>query len=305
MANPTLSIVNNSKSVGLMSKASQARKVIDNLNTDKQFLLELSNKLHSTLDINKMMILFDLEMTPILNLDNVIYHSPDNNETTNAKGRHIISYQLVLHEKKLGEIVLIRRTRFTKKEQYFVENTLVSLLSPLTNAIDYQSAIRAAEHDPLTGVYNRFAMEKNLKREMELSTRNRTPLSMIVLDVDFFKNINDTYGHASGDCVLKHLTQCIHDCARDSDMLFRYGGEEFMLLLNNTSREGTVQLADRIRQTIEETVCFCDGKSISTTVSMGISELVENDNRDSFFKRADKALYQAKESGRNRVIFQD
>ena len=305
MANPTLSIVNSSKSSGLMPKTNQARKVIDNLYTDKQFLLELSNKLHSTLDINKMMILFDLEMTPILNLDNVIYHAPDSDEETNTKGRHLISYQLILHERKLGEIVLIRRTRFTKKEQEFVETSLVSILSPLSNALNYQAAVRSAEHDPLTGVYNRFAMENNLKREIELASRNETPLSMIILDVDFFKNINDTYGHASGDCELKHLTECIHECARDSDMLFRYGGEEFMLLLNNTSREGTLQLADRMRQSIEETPCFCHGKSISITVSMGISSFTKNDDRDSFFERADKALYEAKDSGRNRVIFKD
>ena len=305
MANPTLSIVNSSNSVGPMSQDNQARQIIDNLNADKQFLLELSNKLHSTLDIKKMMILFDLEITPILNLDNVIYHAPDSNEETNPKGRHLISYQLVLHEKKLGEIVLIRRTRFNKKEQEFVETTLVALLSPLSNALDYQTAMRAAEHDPLTGVYNRFAMESSLKREIEPASRYQTPLSMIVLDVDFFKKINDTYGHATGDCVLIHLTECIKDSARDSDMLFRYGGEEFMLLLNNTSREGTMQLADRIRQAIEDTPCICQAKSISITVSMGISGFTDNDDRDSFFERADNALYQAKEAGRNRVIYHD
>lgn len=88
-------------------------------------------------------------------------------------------------------------------------------------------------------------------------------------------------------------------------MLFRYGGEEFMLLLNNTSREGTLQLADRIRQIIEETPCICHVKSISITVSMGISGFTDNNSRDSFFERADKALYQAKETGRNQVIYHD
>jgi len=239
MANPTLSIVNASKSAAYGTRTNQARKVIDNLNTDKQFLLELSNKLHSTLDVKKLMILFDLEITPILNLDNVIYQAIGDQSGIDAKGRHLVSYQLVLHEKKLGGITLVRRTRFNKKEQKFIERLLVAVLSPLSNAVDYQTAIQAAEHDPLTGVYNRFAMESSLQREIGLSQRNQTPLSMIVLDVDFFKNVNDTYGHATGDCVLKHLTECVKDCARDSDMLFRYGGEEFMLLLNNTSREGT------------------------------------------------------------------
>ncbi|MCU7835772.1 MAG: GGDEF domain-containing protein [gamma proteobacterium symbiont of Taylorina sp.] len=305
MAHPTLSIVNSSKSADFSSQTSQARKVIDNLNTDKQFLLELSNKLHSTLDIKKLIILLDLEITPILNLDNVIYQAINDQKGINTKGRHAISYQLILHEQNLGGITLVRRRRFNKKEQKFIEKILVSILSPLSNSIDYQTAIQAAEHDPLTGVYNRFAMENSLQREIELAQRNQTPLSMIVLDVDFFKKVNDTYGHATGDCVLKHLTECIKDCARDSDMLFRYGGEEFMLLLNNTTREGTRHLADRIRQTIEETPCFCTGENISITASMGVSSFTKDDTRETFFARADKALYQAKDSGRNRVIFQD
>ncbi len=305
MANTKLSIVNSSISSGLSAHKYQTNRVIDNLNTDKQFLLELSNKLHSTLDINKLIILFDLEITPILNLDNVVYHTPDTTETIDTKGRHLVSYQLVLHEKNLGEITLIRRTRFTDKEQSFIEKSLVAVLSPLSNALEYQTAITAAHQDPLTGVYNRLAMEDSFSREIKLAKRNQTPLSMIVLDVDFFKQVNDTYGHAIGDGVLKHLTECVKKCARTSDMLFRYGGEEFMLLLNNTSRTGTKQLAERIRQTVAQAPCLCNGQSISITVSMGISSFSENDTRDSFFERADKALYEAKETGRNKVIYSD
>lgn len=305
MANPTLSIVNSSSSVGLSAHKDQTNKIIDNLNADKQFLLELSNKLHSSLDINKLIILFELEITPVLNLDNVVYHTADNTQAIDAKGRHLVSYQLVLHEKNLGEITLVRRTRFTEKEQSFIEKSLVAVLSPLSNALEYQAAINAAQQDPLTGVYNRFAMESSFNREIELTKRHQTPLSMIVLDVDFFKQVNDTYGHAIGDCVLKHLTECVKECARTSDMLFRYGGEEFMLLLNNTSRAGTKQLAERILQTVAETPCICKGQSISITVSMGSSSFNQNDTRDSFFERADKALYEAKETGRNKAVFND
>ena len=303
MANPTLSIVNSSNSAGLNAQKNQTNRLIDNLNIDQQFFLELSNKMHSTLDINKIIILFDLEITPILNLDNVVYRTPDNTEAVDAKGRHLVSYQLVLHEKNLGEITLIRRTRFSNKEQSFIEKSLVAVLSPLSNALEYQTAINAAQQDPLTGVYNRFAMESNFSREIELAKRNQTPLSMIVLDVDFFKQVNDTHGHAIGDCVLKHLTACVKECARTSDMLFRYGGEEFILLLNNTDSTGTKQLAERIRQTVADTPCICKGQSISITVSMGISGFTENDTHGSFFERADKALYEAKATGRNKVIF--
>jgi len=302
MAHPTLSIVKGSTSSALLHNSEQISKTIDNLNADKQLLLELSNKLHSTLDLEQMITLFKLEITPILNLDDIIYHTPDTAEAIAAKGRHMLSYQLVLHKKNLGEIALIRRTRFTAKEQNFIEKILVALLSPLTNALDHYQAIHASLHDPLTGTFNRFAMESIFSREMELSQRNQTPLALIALDIDFFKQVNDTYGHACGDDVLKHLTECVAQCTRNTDVMFRYGGEEFTLLLNNTALKGAQELAERIRHSIEQTPCACNGKSIAITASMGISILNQHDTRDSFFERADKALYQAKSNGRNQVV---
>ncbi|MDX2504296.1 MAG: GGDEF domain-containing protein [Gammaproteobacteria bacterium] len=302
MANPTLSIVNGSKSAGQAPGKSQSSNIIDSLSTDQQLLLELSNKLHSTLELEKLLIVFELEIAPVLNLDNIIYHAPDNTEVIEPKGRHLVSYQLVLHNKDLGEIALLRRTRFSIKEQKFIEKILLALLSPLHNALEYTRAINASLQDPLTGTFNRFAMESIFSREIELAQRNHTPLSMIVLDIDFFKKVNDSYGHATGDCVLKHLIECIKQCTRNTDMLFRYGGEEFTLLLNSTDKPGTKLLAERIRETVEQTPCVCNGHNIAITVSMGISSFTFEDTQESFFERADKALYQAKSAGRNQVM---
>lgn len=302
MAIPTLSIVKGAGTTGLKHNSKEISKIIDNLNADKQLLLELSNKLHATLDLDNLLTLFKLQITPTLNLDDIIYLEPQSKDSLNAKGRHMVSYQLVLHKKDLGELALIRRTRFSSKEQQFIEKILVALLSPLNNALEYRHALNAALHDPLTGVYNRFAMENIFSREMELAHRNGTPLSMIALDIDFFKQVNDSYGHSSGDCVLKHLTTCVNQCMRNTDVMFRYGGEEFTILLNSTDIEGTEQLAERIRETVEQTPCVCKGESIAITVSMGISCLNEHDTQNSFFERADKALYRAKSSGRNQVV---
>lgn len=302
MANPILSIVKGSDSGTVRHNSEQISNTIDNLNTDKQLLLELSNKLHSTLDIEQLIMLFKLEISPILNLDDIIYQRPDTKDNIDAKGRHMLSYQLVLHKKNLGEIALIRRTRFTTKEQSFIEKILVTLLSPLNNALDYYQAIHDSMHDPLTGTLNRFAMENIFIREMELAQRNQTPLAVIALDIDFFKQVNDSYGHATGDCVLKHLTECVNQCTRNTDAMFRYGGEEFTLLLNNTEHNGALELAERIRQFVEQTPCICNGEKISITVSMGIAMFTSKDTRESLFERADKALYQAKAGGRNQVI---
>ncbi len=302
MANPTLSIVKGSTNAAMNHDSSQISKTIDNLNADKQVLLELANKLHSTLELDKLITLFKLEVSPILNLDDILYLPPNEQKEMDSRGRHMVSYQLVLHKKELGEIALVRRTRFTAKEQKFIEKTLVAVLLPLKNALDYNQAIQSALHDPLTGALNRFSMDNIFNREMELSNRNKTPLSLIALDIDFFKQVNDTYGHATGDCVLKHLTECVRQCTRTTDALFRYGGEEFTLLLNNTSFDGARQLAERIRETVQDTPCICNGQNIYVTVSMGISLFQPEDSQTSLFERADQALYQAKKSGRNQVV---
>jgi len=302
MATPILSIVQNSSQFDSNYEASRINKSIDELNANKQTLLELSNKLHSTLDIDTLITLFKMDISPLLSLDDVNYYAPDHSEEINSKGRHLLSYQLVLHKKNLGEISFTRRTRFSQKEQLFLEKILVAILAPLSNALEYQHALNLALRDPLTGVYNRYAMDNIVSREIDLSQRNKTPLSMIALDIDFFKKVNDTHGHAIGDGVLKHLTECVHQCTRATDAMFRYGGEEFNLLLNNTDLSGAQELAERIREHIENTTCICDGISVNITVSIGISILNEHDDYSAFFKRADNALYQAKSAGRNQVI---
>ncbi len=301
MATPTLSVVQGSNEYHDHSQ-NRIRKTIDNLNADKYALLELANKLHSTLELDTLITLFKLDITPILNLDDVYYYLPGEAKQKESKGRHLISYQLVLHKKELGEITLIRRSRFNQKEQAFIEKILVSLLAPLNNALNYQQALNLALHDPLTGVYNRLAMDNMVAREIELSQRNDTPLAMIALDIDFFKRVNDNYGHAFGDHVLKQLTECIKQQIRSTDAIFRYGGEEFNLLLNNTNLRGAQELAERVRKTIEQTPFTLDGVTINVTASMGISFFKENDSARDLFKRADDALYQAKASGRNKII---
>lgn len=302
MATPILSIVQNHNEFDNDRKVS---KTIDNLNANRYNLLELANKLHSTLELDTLITLFKLDITPILNLDDVFYAAPEQLKDIDPKGRHLLTYQLELYKQSLGKITLLRRTRFTSKEQVFIEKILVTLLAPLNNTLKYNNALTMASHDPLTGVFNRYAMDIMVSREIDIAQRNDTPLSMIALDIDFFKKVNDTHGHAFGDCVLKHLTECIQQCTRTTDALFRYGGEEFNILLNNTELSGAKELAERIRSTIEKTPCICNDVSINITVSMGISSLQIEDNSTALFKRADSALYQAKDSGRNQVISLD
>ncbi|MGM0419319.1 MAG: GGDEF domain-containing protein, partial [Thermodesulfobacteriota bacterium] len=129
--------------------------------------------------------------------------------------------------------------------------------------------------------------------------RYETPLSLMILDIDYFKNINDTFGHQTGDKVLKELSQLIQTTIRDSDYFFRIGGEEFALLLPNTSTKNAGDSARRLRKKTEQNNFT---KVNKITVSIGLTQYIQDEDEDSFIKRADTALYKAKENGRNRVV---
>jgi diguanylate cyclase (GGDEF)-like protein len=156
----------------------------------------------------------------------------------------------------------------------------------------------AAAVDTLTGIYNRNKIDQTLELEIERAKRYKSPLSLILFDLDNFKNINDTYGHQSGDYVLKTVINVIKANIRLIDSLGRWGGEEFMLLAPETGMEKVIELAEKIRQCVE---LFAFEKVGTITISCGVAEFREDDTVDSLIKRADDALYRAKRKGRNLV----
>jgi len=146
---------------------------------------------------------------------------------------------------------------------------------------------------------NRASLNETMTREVELAKRHGDDLSVLLIDADYFKKINDTFGHSHGDAVLKKIADVIRDTIRQSDFLFRYGGEEFLVLLNQTDINGAEFLAERIRSNIES-VTQIKGIKSTLTVSIGVTHIRNEDCCLSIFDRADKALYVAKENGRNR-----
>ena len=155
--------------------------------------------------------------------------------------------------------------------------------------------------DGLTGLANRACLEQRLSQELSLSRRTKRPLACVLADVDHFKKVNDTYGHAFGDEVLRSVAQTLVSGCRTEDLVARYGGEEFALLLPNTNGVGAAELAERLRQAIASIPVTFRDKPVNVTCSFGVSEwprAVE----PSLVEAADKALYQAKQAGRNRVI---
>jgi diguanylate cyclase (GGDEF)-like protein/PAS domain S-box-containing protein len=152
--------------------------------------------------------------------------------------------------------------------------------------------------DNLTGFYNRRKFKEIIRIEIERVKRYNQPLSIIMFDIDHFKKVNDKYGHGAGDYVLKTIASIVRKNVRKIDYLFRWGGEEFLILSSETQLDKAHALAERIRKAIESYKFKKVGK---VTVSFGVTEFKERETQDSFIKRADDAMYKAKEKGRNRV----
>jgi len=164
---------------------------------------------------------------------------------------------------------------------------------------------KASRTDALTGLYNRRYFDELFELEWGLSRRRKTPLTLLICDIDHFKQVNDTHGHQAGDAYLKRISRCLQSVfQRETDVVARYGGEEFVVLLPDRDAEQTWDLAERFRKKIAETVLEYQGKKIQTTISTGISSCIPGSDmtRDAFLTRADNVLYEAKASGRNRTV---
>ncbi len=156
--------------------------------------------------------------------------------------------------------------------------------------------------DHLTGVANRLAYDQRIEQEMQRLLRYKNPLSIIVWDIDHFKQINDAYGHKSGDKALTLIAQIIQKNCRECDFVARYGGEEFVSILPNTTGESAMVVAEKIRKIIEQSPFKARGDTINIHISAGVHQCREEDSVDSAFDYADRALYHAKKNGRNQCI---
>lgn len=167
----------------------------------------------------------------------------------------------------------------------------------------YESSVR----DPLTGAFNRHYFSSQLTSELAYAARHEQALSIILLDVDFFKKVNDTHGHLGGDAALVHLANVFGKSLRTEDLLARYGGEEFMILLRGIPVERAIAVADRLRQSLESQAVLHGETTFNITASFGCASLAccKAPSVDVLIETADRRLYRAKEQGRNRVIATD
>ena len=195
-------------------------------------------------------------------------------------------------------IFLIFRQRELMALNASLQQQIDDATNQLSQSNDYLRDLTVT--DTLTGISNRRAFENSLQELMSQAHRYKNNFSMLIFDIDDFKRLNDEYGHDMGDRVLKELVDRINEIVRDVDVLSRWGGEEFTILMLQTDQVGALRMAERCRQIVADTLFDEVGP---VTISLGVTEYLPDDNERKFFKRADDALYQAKAEGKNRVVW--
>jgi len=269
----------------------------------QQAMLTLSRQLPTTLELEPLVRLFvDIVHTVIpfdgLRLDVADVAGEGLSFVHGEGGDHVAEYGLCLNEQRMGELLLSRRFPFGKDELEVFEDLLAFLLYPLRNALLYQRTLRLASRDPLTGVGNRLAFDEALAREIVRAGRHDGRLALMMLDMDGFKEVNDRHGHLVGDELLKHFAQVVQVTARGSDMLFRFGGDEFALLMPETDMAGAMQLVRRLREQLAVQPLIQRDEIIPLRSSIGVAQWLPGEEGAAFAARADAALYEDKRSRR-------
>lgn len=235
--------------------------------------------------------------------------TPINNHIL-LNGDKVGIFALISEKQVMGAVIAYSPIeKLSKKTIDYIKQLTHQSSTTIQKAAVYAEILKYASFDALTNLNNRRQFEMCLSQEVAIAKRKKTDLSCIMIDIDYFKKVNDTYGHAVGDFVLREVAKMITKEIREYDIASRYGGEEFCILLPHTVAQDAANVAERLRHTVESTildiksVCEFDCQNFNVTISMGVSQYDQSyTTTEQIYKNADKALYRAKKSGRNRVI---
>jgi len=216
--------------------------------------------------------------------------------------------RIVMENKDMNNIDFEIPSEVLDEIQINIQNIIENFDIPDANKMDvikkinymYTHTKQLSMIDPLTKLFNRRHFEEEFEREYKRANRYKNNLSIAVIDIDFFKKINDTYGHSCGDYILKEIAYIMKDNFRQTDTIFRYGGEEFVVILTETSQKTAYVPMERLRKRVENNNFNFKNQQIKVTISIGISSKTDFEKASEMFDNADKALYKAKESGRNK-----
>lgn len=230
------------------------------------------------------------------------------NSTISRNIRYLYFIPLKTNNYIIGALLIEKFTPYDKKhgkvfETDFFKTVTETITLALQNLIYFEQITNSAYLDGLTEVYNRKYMDIYIPKKVKSYSDNDIPFSIVIYDIDYFKNFNDNFGHQFGDLVLKELSQFVGKNIRETDVLFRYGGEEFVIFMPNIDEETTFNRIDNIREAISNLI-LTDDKGTSAQINCSFGIVTSGENRDTveeLINRADKALYYSKNNGRNRT----
>ena len=222
------------------------------------------------------------------------------------KKGYFVSIPLMIEKEIVGVLNIndVDQDPFNVNDLDFILNLSEFIAMSISNAVLYEQTSKLAVTDGLTGISNRTNMEQSLLNEFGRSMRYNSPLSIVLLDVDHFKDVNDSYGHQKGDEILVAFASILKKFCRANDIAARYGGEEFLMILPQSNAQGAFKIAERVREEMMKMSFVGNDSKFSVTTSCGVAELNRDymKNTDQLINVADNAMYEAKNSGRNKTI---
>jgi len=226
----------------------------------------------------------------------------ENGQTVYINNRYIPEFNWYLFVEQRGDAAIqkIRHTLILNLLFSFVITALILILTNMTISSYQKRLTNIASTDKLTGIYNRRAFDIIIDQALKDVQREQRDLSLILFDIDHFKKINDTYGHLAGDCMVQKVVETTIHAIRNNDIICRWGGDEFLIILKGCRLKDAITTAEKIRKEIKAYPALYQEKSIYATVSLGVTEYARGDTKDSLLNRADSALYAAKAGGRDR-----
>jgi two-component system cell cycle response regulator len=267
---------------------------------DRRQVLALMTKLQTTLDIDELINIFSVEATRYIDFSGLYFKSQKLNIVLRGsrKAKKERRFELKTADDFIGTLTYGINSPISLTNFKVLEQLHQCLLHPLKNAIAYHVAIELAMQDALTGLGNRRYFDEQLKRAMHNANRHHSVVGLVLADLDKFKIINDTYGHFTGDLVLQEFANVLRLCIRDSDGLFRFGGDEFTIIVENTNDTALTIIENRINLALKSNVLL---KKYQLGCSIGSTFMNRADNEISFFERADETLYQSKMQSARRL----
>jgi len=270
---------------------------------DDDSLNEFISHLHEYLDFYQLFNTFINELRATVPCDSIEYEdkATDTSMVNGYSGRHHCDYTLKYEGQSLGNIRITRDSKILAHELDVIETMLAGLSLPLRNALRYQQAIRSAQRDELTGLRNGSYYNDIIELEIERSQRYKNPFSILMLDLDDFEDINHKYGRDAGDALLHEVAIRLSKKARGSDVVYRNGGDKFLVFLPNTNKTEAMIVAQRIKEFVLADTCNYKDNEILFTLSAGVVTVKHGDTADKLIERVDKAIFHAKILGKDQI----